>query len=324
MHKDVPLSEIVDNPFQPRKDFEPGTIRSLADEIKAEGFWNGNLQGRRNARGRIELVFGHRRLRALKLLQKQGGQDSVRVEILDLSDAQMALRALEENLQREGLNDFEKADAVKQAIDLERQRRKDKKEPERGATEFIAQRLGLDHGWVSKQCQISVSIDTDDRTLIDGMISAKTAYLAKQWGKKRYLRTLVRQARAATKSDSDVSKPTENTVAAMKRAVSKAPESVRQKLEDKIFDGDLLTSAQVDASARSMMAEKARRRKTPPPDLQVVVVGMTHDLEAWTEKLKAVAPYMDYVEEVPPIAEKFRHALTDLINAAKDILKASR
>jgi len=98
MHKDVPLTEIIDNPFQPRTTFDRESIHSLAEEIQAEGFWNGTLQGRRTKTGKVELVFGHRRLRALRHLKVP----SVKIELLDLTDAQMALRSLEENLQREG------------------------------------------------------------------------------------------------------------------------------------------------------------------------------------------------------------------------------
>src|SRR4051812_20415223 len=110
MATDIPLNDIVDNPFQPRTSFDPAALQSLAKEMEAEGFWRGSLQGRRKD-GKVELVFGHRRLRALRLLNTP----SVSVEILSLTDAQMALRSLEENMQREGLTDLEKADAVKRA-----------------------------------------------------------------------------------------------------------------------------------------------------------------------------------------------------------------
>jgi ParB/RepB/Spo0J family partition protein len=320
MHKDVPLTEIVDNPFQPRADFDPATIRSLADEIQAEGFWNGSLQGRRNARGRVELVFGHRRLRALQLLKIP----SARIEILDLTDAQMAMRALEENLQREGLTDFEKADAVRQAVELEKKRRRDNEEPEHGAVDTVAQRLGLAPQWVSSLRKISESIDSKEREQIDGAISAKTAHVAKIWGGKTYLDTLVTQARAAEKPDAKVSKPTENTVAAMKRAVNAAPETIREKLAEKVFAGDLATPEKVERAARSMTVQHARREKEPPPDLRAVIVGWTHDLKEWDQKLRDVLPYMDYVEEVPPIADRFRAALEKMITTAGRILKAAK
>jgi ParB/RepB/Spo0J family partition protein len=320
MYKDVPLTDVVDNPFQPRSVFDHTAIQSLADEIKAEGFWNGTLQGRRNARGQVELVFGHRRLRALRLLD----MPSARIEILDLSDAQMALRALEENLQREGLTDFEKADAVRQAVDLERKRRTDAQEPERGTMETVAKRLGLAPGWVTTLCKISLSIEKDERASVDGWITAKTTLLAKGWGGKRYVKTLVRQAKAAAKPQAKISKPTENSVAAMKRAVAAAPEDIRPKLEDKIFDGDLVSSAEVEQSARSMKAAQVRRRSETPPDLKVVIHGWTEDLKEWNEKLTTVLPYIDYINEVPQVGERFRAALGKFIETASRVLAASR
>lgn len=319
MHKEVPLTDIIDNPFQPRSTFDPATIRSLADEIKAEGFWNGTLQGRRNARGQVELVFGHRRLRALKLL----AVPTARIELLDLTDSQMALRALEENLQREGLTDFEKADAVRHAVELEKQRRKENGESERGAMESVAKRLGLAQPWISKLCEISISIDIDERRVIGGTITAKVANEAKKWGGKRYVRTLVRQAKDAKKDGAKIQKPTEHTVAAMKRAVAAAPANIRPKLEEKVFAGKLTTPDKVQQAARSMAAGQVRREKQPPPDLKEVIVGWTHDLEDWEKKLRQVLPYMDYVDEAPRIAGRFRTALERLIGTATEIVEAS-
>ena len=318
MYKDVPLSEVVDNPYQPRQVFDPAAIKSLADEIAAEGFWNGTLQGRRNARGRIELVFGHRRLRALRLLKTS----SARIEILDLTDAQMAMRSLEENLQREGLADFEKADAVRQAVELEKQRRKDNGEPERGAIDTVAKRLGLAPQWVSELCQISEAIASEEREGINGAITAKTASDAKKWGGKRYVKTLVRQAKDAAKEDAKVSKPTEHTVAKMKKAVMAAPEDDRPKLEAAVFEGKYVTPAQVESAARRLKSNGVKREKAVPPDLRVVITDWTHDLRDWEKKLADVLPYMDYVDEAPRIAESFRGALEKLIATANKILKA--
>jgi ParB/RepB/Spo0J family partition protein len=319
MAREVPLSDIVDNPFQPRDKFDRESIKSLADEIEVEGFWNGTLQGRRNARGQVELVYGHRRLRALRHLKRS----SVRIELVDLTDAQMALRALEENLQREGLTDFEKADAVSQVIELEeKQRKKDGEEP-RGVSAMIARRLGVSESWISQQRKASLTIVKEDRDFVDGAITAKTALAAKEWGGQRYMKTLVRQARAAAKRDAKISKPTEHTVAAMKRAVMAAPEDKRSKLEEKIFDGTLMTPEKVEQSARSLKAAEVRRTETPPPDLKVVIHGWTEDLNDWEKKLKTVLPYMDYVDQVPGVAKAFRAALRRFIETAEEILKAS-
>jgi hypothetical protein len=50
----------------------------------------------------------------------------------------------------------------------------------------------------------------------------------------------------------------------------------------------------------------------------------TDDLKEWNKKLKTVEPYMDYVDEVPAIAGKFRNALTELVETAREILKAAK
>jgi len=320
MQKDVPIAEILDNPFQPRTTFDRDAIKSLAEEIEAEGFWNGALQGRRNADGRIELVFGHRRLRALKVLKRP----TVRIDIVDLTDAQMALRSLEENLQREGLTDLERADAVRAAVELERQARINAGKPERGAAAIVAERLGLTTSWVSQLCDISLTMVNKDREAIEaGRLTAKTALAAKDWGGTEYIRTLARQGKEAEKPDAAVTKPTHMTVGAMKKAVAKAPEQVRERLKNEVFEGKLIRPDEVEARGRRLESQRVRREKEPPPDLKIVIVGWTHDLKDWNRKLRDVEPYMDYVDEVPAIADKFREALRQLIDTAKDLLKSA-
>jgi ParB/RepB/Spo0J family partition protein len=87
-------------------------VRQLAEEIKSQGYWEGALRARRV--DGYQLVFGHRRLEALKLL----GYQQVNLEIVDLDDSQMALQGLVENFQREGLSDIEKANGIKRLLTL--------------------------------------------------------------------------------------------------------------------------------------------------------------------------------------------------------------
>jgi ParB family chromosome partitioning protein len=316
MYKDVPLSEIVDNPFQPRQAFDPATVQSLADEIAAEGFWNGTLQGRRNARGRIELVFGHRRLRALRLLKTP----SARIDVLDLSDAQMAMRSLEENLQREGLTDLEKADAVKQAVEIARTEHRAAGKNESHALKEVADRLGLSVKWVGDLCRISGAMAPKNRAPVEaGHLTAKTALAAKEWGGDAYVQTLAKQGKQA-KKDGDVSKPTHMTVAAMKKAVALAPEAVQEKLKAEIVAGDIVTPKDAELRARRLASSHTRRKKEPPPDLKAVIVDWTYRVKEWEQQMRDVAPYMAYVEEVPKIADDFRAALGKLIDTAKKLL----
>jgi ParB/RepB/Spo0J family partition protein len=314
---DVPLSEIVDNPFQPRSSFDEATLKSLAAEIEEEGFWNGCLQGRRIAKGKIQLVYGHRRLRALRLNKVP----SVRIELLDLTDEQMALRSLEENLQREGLTDLEKADAIKSAIDIVAvQLRKDNKNEAHAAT-LVAKRLGLNPNWVRDLSRTSTVMTVKNRDLIKaGYITAQTALKAKEWGGSDYVDTLAKQGKEAAKEGSKVAKPTHMTVAAMRKVVREARESVQDKLKEAIFSGEVTTPKEAEQKARRLASEQTRRRKDPPPDLKAVIIGWTHRIKDWEKQMREVEPYMDYVEEVPTIAEEFRAELRLFIGTATKLL----
>src|SRR5713226_5680034 len=96
----VRVKDIRPNPFQVRKTYDRQTIKALAQEIESVGLWAGALRGRRSE-GTVQLCFGHRRFEAVKELSWK----EVDVDIVELSDDEMATQSLVENLQREGLND---------------------------------------------------------------------------------------------------------------------------------------------------------------------------------------------------------------------------
>src|SRR5215471_13210594 len=100
MIRTVKIKDIRPNPFQSRKAMDADATKSLAEEIARIGLWTGALRGRQHD-GHVELCFGHRRLEAVKLL----GWKEVDVDLVRLTDEEMALQALIENLQREGLTD---------------------------------------------------------------------------------------------------------------------------------------------------------------------------------------------------------------------------
>ena len=336
MQKKVALGDIVDNPFQARKDFDQASVRSLANEIEVEGFWNTTLQARKSKKnGKVELVFGHRRLRALRLLKVP----KIEVELVDLTDAQMALRGLEENLQRNGLTDLEKADAVKLAVEIamkERAAAKAETAPEKSgrgrpngsALEDIADRLGLDRRWVGRLCRISASLGAKNRAPVEaGHIVAQTAIAAKEWGGDEYVETLGKLGKKAKddakKEPADregIEKPTHMTVGAMRKVVAAAPEPVREKLKAEIVAGKVTTPEQAKAKARRLESNHVRKEKPAPADLREVIVGWTHKLVEWDDQMRDVVPFMDYVDEVPAIAERFRAALRAHIETAKGLL----
>lgn len=104
------ISDIVPNPFQPRKNFHDEALKDLAASIKEFGVIQPLLV--RNVNNTYELVAGERRLRASKLV----GLENVPAIIKELNDKEMAELAMIENLQREDLHFLEEAEGFHQLI----------------------------------------------------------------------------------------------------------------------------------------------------------------------------------------------------------------
>lgn len=109
----IDLAEIVDNPFQPRLAYDEERIATIAASIKEHGLLQAPL-GRRVARDRYELAFGHSRLRAFVQLAEQDSARFGRMPLVvrDLDDQAMALHAWIENKDRADLTAYEEAKAI--------------------------------------------------------------------------------------------------------------------------------------------------------------------------------------------------------------------
>lgn len=122
---DVAVSDIVPNPWQPRQLFNDGKLQQLAESIRASGLVQ-PIVVRRAVEG-YQLVAGERRWRAHKMI----GKETIKVVIIDISDEEMAMLALVENVAREDLSDYEIARSI---------RRTEKEFPNRKRT---AEALGM-------------------------------------------------------------------------------------------------------------------------------------------------------------------------------------
>lgn len=118
----IEVGRIHPNPFQPRKDFDPMALESLADSIRQYGVLQPLVVTRKEIeRGdggisvEYELVAGERRLRASKLAQLS--QVPVLIRSSEDSDKAKLEIAIIENLQREDLNPIDRAFAFKQLAD---------------------------------------------------------------------------------------------------------------------------------------------------------------------------------------------------------------
>ena len=110
--KIIQLSEIQKNPYQPRKEFSEEKIQELAQSIKENGLIQPIIVRQSPVIG-YEILAGERRYRA----SIAAGLTEVPVIIKKLSDQDMMVHSIIENLQREDLNPIEEAKAYQSLID---------------------------------------------------------------------------------------------------------------------------------------------------------------------------------------------------------------
>lgn len=101
--RNVPITQVIPSPLQPRKHFTDGMLDDLMDSISQHGIIQPLIV--REINGKLELIAGERRWRASTNL----GLKEVPVIIRTASDQEVLEMALIENLQREDLNAIEEA-----------------------------------------------------------------------------------------------------------------------------------------------------------------------------------------------------------------------
>jgi ParB family chromosome partitioning protein len=107
-HTRLDVALIDPNPYQPRKAFLQDELEMLATSIQESGLLQ-PVSVRQNG-DRYQLIAGERRLRAHKLL----GKASIEAIIIPMHDAEMAVMALAENVDRADLSDYEIGKALRQ------------------------------------------------------------------------------------------------------------------------------------------------------------------------------------------------------------------
>jgi len=107
----VEIISILENRFQPRKNYDDSKLEELKASIKEKGILQPILV-RKHGDG-YEVVAGERRLRAAKAL----GLEQVPVIIKNVTDREALVLALVENIQREELNAIEEALGFKRLME---------------------------------------------------------------------------------------------------------------------------------------------------------------------------------------------------------------
>jgi len=104
--EEAKVTEIVPNPYQPRKNFDEEKLHELAASIKEHGVVEPLIVRKKGKK--YELVAGERRLRAAKI----AGLEKVPIVIKEYDNTQLMQIALIENIQRDDLNPIEEANAI--------------------------------------------------------------------------------------------------------------------------------------------------------------------------------------------------------------------
>lgn len=107
------VERITPSPYQARKTFSEKEIKKLAVSILQNGLLQ-PISVRPTVDGRWQLIAGERRLRACRL----AGMRTIPAIVYHFEDEKTAALSLLENIQREQLNPFEQARALRELLDL--------------------------------------------------------------------------------------------------------------------------------------------------------------------------------------------------------------
>ena len=100
----LPIHKVEPNPNQPRQDFDPEELQTLADSIAVHGVVQ-PLTVREVGSGYYQIIAGERRWRAARIAELQ----EIPAVIIEADDKKVMELALIENLQRQDLNPVEEA-----------------------------------------------------------------------------------------------------------------------------------------------------------------------------------------------------------------------
>jgi ParB family chromosome partitioning protein len=109
--QNLSTTTIRPNPFQPRLDFDEEEIKGLAESIENQGLLQ-PIVVRKKDNG-FEIISGERRFRAFNFLKRETIPCIVKDKV---TDREMLELALVENIQREQLNEIEKAIAYQKLL----------------------------------------------------------------------------------------------------------------------------------------------------------------------------------------------------------------
>lgn len=178
--REIPVSDIRPNRYQPRRAFDPAALKELKESIAASGLIQ-PVVVRSAGHGNYELVAGERRWRSVKEL----GWKKIPAVVRDVDEPTMLTLALVENLQRSSLSAIDEAEGY-----------------ERLAKDFhlthadIARAVGRDRSTVANAIRLLQLPKAVQQMLDSGSLTAGHARALLSLGDDREIVRLAREALA--------------------------------------------------------------------------------------------------------------------------------
>lgn len=157
--KNIPISSIKPNPYQPRKDFNRRSLEELSQSIKTYGLIQ-PISVRRLCDESYELVAGERRLRASEIAELE----KIPAIIVNYKDQDSAMVALIENLQREDLTFIEEAEGYFNLIN-----------DHNFTQQELAQKLGKSQSTIANKLRILKLPEDIKKTLVQNNLTERHA-----------------------------------------------------------------------------------------------------------------------------------------------------
>ena len=153
--REIPVTAIKPNPWQPRTHFDEQELQELADSIREHGVLQPVLVSQQPD-GTFQLITGERRWRAVQL----AGMPTVPAMVKEATPQASLELALVENIQRRDLNPLEEAHAFRQLLD------------EHGLTqEQLGQRIGKSRVAITNTLRLLNLSEPVREALANGSIS---------------------------------------------------------------------------------------------------------------------------------------------------------
>jgi ParB family chromosome partitioning protein len=150
----VPIEEVVTQRGQPRRHFDEGHLKELAESIRSKGVLL-PLIVRKTSMGYV-IVAGERRWRAAQ----KAGLREIPAMIREMTEKEAFEVALIENIQREDLNPIEEAEAYKRLI-----------EEHRLTQDELASRVGKDRSTVTNMLRLLRLPESIKEAIVGGALS---------------------------------------------------------------------------------------------------------------------------------------------------------